>query len=81
MNIEQLSEVVRGASPRPAGDHKFFGGNIAWITVGCLTADNQPYLTSVSEFVTEAGKAASRYIEVETLVLTNSGATLGTSNK
>jgi type I restriction enzyme S subunit len=77
VNLEQLSEVVRGASPRPAGDPKFFGGNIPWITVGCLTADTQPYLMSVSEFVTEAGKAASRYIEPETLLLTNSGATLG----
>ncbi|MEG4025527.1 restriction endonuclease subunit S [Microcoleus sp. S13C4] len=77
VNLEQLSEVVRGASPRPAGDPKFFGGNIPWITVGCLTADTQPYLMSVSDFVTEAGKAASRYIEPETLLLTNSGATLG----
>lgn len=75
--VEQLAEVVRGASPRPAGDPRYFGGNIPWITVGCLTADAQPYLTSVSEFVTEAGRAASRYIEPETLLLTNSGATLG----
>lgn len=77
VTIEQLSDVVRGASPRPAGDPKYFGGNIPWITVGCLTADKKPYLTSVSEFVTEAGRAASRYIEPETLLLTNSGATLG----
>jgi type I restriction enzyme S subunit len=76
-NIDQLSEVVRGASPRPAGDPKYFGGDIPWITVGCLTTDNQPYLTSVSNFVTEAGCKASRYVAPETLLLTNSGATLG----
>ena len=41
--IEQLSEVVRGSSPRPAGDPRYFGGNVPWITVGPLTADNSPY--------------------------------------
>ena len=34
-------------------------------------------LDSVDQFVTEAGKKASRYIELATLLLTNSGATLG----
>lgn len=76
-NVDNLSVVVRGASPRPAGSPKYFGGNIPWITVGSLTADNRPYLLSVSEFVTEAGRDASRYIEPDTLLLTNSGATLG----
>ena len=75
--VEQLSNVVRGASPRPAGDPQYFGGNIPWITVGCLTADTQPYLYSVPTFVTAAGREKSRYIEPETLLLTNSGATLG----
>jgi type I restriction enzyme S subunit len=76
-SLDQLSIVVRGASPRPAGDPRYFGGAIPWITVGSLTRDSQPYLTEVSETVTEAGKKASRYIEAETLLLTNSGATLG----
>ncbi len=75
--IEQLSNVVRGASPRPAGDPKYFGGNIPWITVGPITADHNSYLKSVPETVTEAGRERSRYIEPETLLLTNSGATLG----
>ena len=75
--IEQLSEVVRGASPRPAGDPKYFGGNVPWITVGPITADEGIYLTSVPTTLTEEGKEHSRYIESGTLVLTNSGATLG----
>lgn len=76
-SLDQLSIVVRGASPRPAGDPRYFGGEIPWITVGSLTRDSQPYLTQTTETVTEAGKEASRYIEAETLLLTNSGATLG----
>lgn len=75
--IDQLVRVVRGASPRPAGDPRFFGGNIPWITVGSLTADENRYLEAVGLFVTEAGKQASRYVEPETLLFTNSGATLG----
>ena len=75
--IDQLSLVVRGASPRPAGDPRFFGGDIPWITVGSLTADETMYLDSVQLFVTPAGRDASRYIEPNTLLLTNSGATLG----
>ena len=75
--VEQLSTVVRGASPRPAGDPRYFGGSIPWITVGPITADKKPYLTAVPETVTEEGKERSRYIEPDTLLLTNSGATLG----
>lgn len=76
-SIDQLSFVVRGASPRPAGDPRYFGGDIPWITVGSLTADEDMYLHQVDQFVTPAGKDASRYIEPNTLLLTNSGATLG----
>ncbi|WP_374340313.1 restriction endonuclease subunit S [Methyloversatilis sp.] len=75
--IDQLAVVVRGASPRPAGDPRYFGGSIPWITVGSLTCDDGIYLDEVDLFVTEAGKSASRYIEPNTLLLTNSGATLG----
>ena len=76
-SVGQMSYVVRGASPRPAGNPKYFGGMIPWITVGEITKDAQMYLKNVASFVTEAGKRKSRYIEEGTLLLTNSGATLG----
>jgi type I restriction enzyme S subunit len=76
-NISHLSYVVRGASPRPAGDPKYFGGNIPWITVAEVTKDNEIYLRSTSRFLTEEGKKASRFLESRTFILTNSGATLG----
>jgi type I restriction enzyme S subunit len=77
VRIEQLSNVVRGASPRPAGDPRYFGGSVPWITVGPLTADNSPYLNSVPASLNELGREHSRYVEPQTLLLTNSGATLG----
>ncbi len=76
-SVDQLCIVIRGASPRPAGDPRYFGGSIPWITVGSITRDDGMYLLGTEEFVTEAGRDASRHIEAGTLLLTNSGATLG----
>jgi type I restriction enzyme S subunit len=76
-SVDQLCFVIRGASPRPAGDPRYFGGNIPWITVGSITRDDEIYLERTEQFVTEAGKETSRFIEIGTLLLTNSGATLG----
>lgn len=76
-SLDQLSNVVRGGSPRPAGDPRYFGGPVPWITVGPLTADEFDYLQEVPEGLTIEGKERSRYIEPGTLLLTNSGATLG----
>jgi type I restriction enzyme S subunit len=73
-----ISAVVRGASPRPAGDGRYFDGDfIPWITVGDLTKDQQVYLTSTESMLTQAGAEQSRVIPEGTLVLSNSGATLG----
>jgi len=76
--ISKIATVIRGASPRPAGDPKYFNGtHTPWITVGELTKDENMHLTSTETFLTAAGVKNSRYIENGTLLLTNSGATLG----
>jgi type I restriction enzyme, S subunit len=73
-----VSVVVRGASPRPAGDERYFNGDfIPWITVGELTKDDSMYLASTQTMLTRDGAERSRVIPNGTLVLTNSGATLG----
>lgn len=77
VKLNDLCKVVRGGSPRPAGDPKYFGGKIPWITVGELTKDDHMYLDSVTEGLTELGKERSRYLEKDTVVIANSGATLG----
>lgn len=76
--IGYISKVVRGASPRPAGDPQYFNGDhTPWITVGEVTKDEGKFITEVSEYLTEEGAKQSRYIEPGTLLLSNSGATLG----
>jgi len=73
-----IASVVRGASPRPAGDPTFFfGDHIPWITVGDVTKDANMLLTSTETMLTPQGRMRSRVFNKGTLVLTNSGATLG----
>jgi len=70
--------IVRGSSPRPSGDPLYFDGDfINWITVGELTNSVGKYITHTESMLTEKGMKQSRIIEVNTLLLSNSGATLG----
>ena len=73
-----ISNVVRGGSPRPAGDPLLFDGDfIPWVTVAEITKDNQKYLTETETFLTELGAERSRLFKQNTLIYSNSGATLG----
>jgi type I restriction enzyme, S subunit len=75
--LQELFEISRGSSPRPAGDSRYFGGPIPWITVREITKDPGKYLMKTVGGLTEEGAARSRYIDPGDLLLTNSGATLG----
>jgi type I restriction enzyme S subunit len=74
----RLARVVRGASPRPAGDRRYFyGTHVPWLTVGEVTKDNEVFLERTDSFLTKWGEEKSVRFSSGTLVLTNSGATLG----
>ncbi|GIW81688.1 MAG: restriction endonuclease subunit S [Gemmatales bacterium] len=76
--VSAIARVVRGSSPRPARDPRFFNGDyIPWITVRDVTCNSEMYLRSTASFLTEEGAKRTRIIEPGTLLLTNSGATLG----
>lgn len=73
-----VARVVRGASPRPAGDVRYFNGDhIPWVTVADITKDRSKYLYETKSMLTQEGERYSRKIAADTLLLTNSGATLG----
>jgi len=76
-SVDEFALVVRGASPRPAGDPRYFGGSVPWITVRELTKDANMEILDVSESLTAEGKDNSRHVEAGTFLLSNSGATLG----
>lgn len=76
--IRTLANVVRGGSPRPAGDPKYFNGDfMPWVTVAEITRDNLKGLTGTDTFLTQEGSENSRMFEPNTLLYSNSGATLG----
>jgi type I restriction enzyme S subunit len=77
VRLQDVFEISRGGSPRPAGDPRFFGGPIPWITVGEVTKDAGKYLTQTETGLTVEGSKRSRFIDPGDLLLTNSGATLG----
>ncbi len=71
-----LASVVRGASPRPAGDPRYFGGSIPWLKIADVTATSGRHVRTIKEGVTEAGAAKSVLLPAGTMILTNS-ATVG----
>ena len=75
--VSEISRVVRGGSPRPAGDPRYYNGIIPFLKVADLTKDEKVYLTTFEYTIKEAGLHKTRQIEPNTLLLTNSGATLG----
>jgi len=77
VKIDEISNVVRGGSPRPAGDPKYYGGSIPFLKVADVTKDNSVYLNTFNYTIKEAGLHKTRKISPNTLLLSNSGATLG----
>ena len=78
--IGELGTVVRGGSPRPAGDPRYFNGSfIPWLTVAALTniPDSQLRVSETVGYLTEEGASHSRTLTEGTLIIANSGATLG----
>ena len=75
--IASLADVVRGGSPRPAGSPIFYDGSIPFLKVADLTRESSIYVKSFSSTIKEAGLSKTRLVGAGTLLLTNSGATLG----
>lgn len=73
----EISRVVRGGSPRPAGSDMYYNGPIPFMKVADITRDEGMFVYSAQSSIKEAGLKKTRCIDVDTLVISNSGATLG----
>lgn len=72
--VRDIANVVRGSTPRPAKDPRYFDGSfVPWITVGELSREDWPYLETTLSHLTELGAKFSRLLPSETLVISNSG--------
>jgi len=70
--VQQIAKIIRGASPRPKGDPKYYGGNIPRLMVADVTRDKK-YITPSIDFLTNEGADLSRLMPAGTLVLVCSG--------
>lgn len=77
ITFQEVCDVVRGGSPRPAGNPLYYDGHIPFLKVGDITRDSTMYLTSHTATIKAAGLSKTRMVPADTLLLTNSGATLG----
>ena len=77
VRVGDFCEVVRGGSPRPAGDSRYYDGTIPFLKVADLTRTAGVYLDTHSFSIKEAGLHKTRLVEPPILMLSNSGATLG----
>lgn len=75
--MEDTCDIVRGGSPRPAGDPKFYNGDIPFLKVADLTRTDGPYVDHFTSTIKHAGLQKTRYVEPPVLLISNSGATLG----
>ena len=73
MKLNDLCDVVRGSSPRPQGDKRFFGGSVPRLMVADVTRDGM-YVTPNIDSLTEAGAAKSRPMKAGDVVIAVSGA-------
>ncbi|MES9874190.1 MAG: restriction endonuclease subunit S [Candidatus Sedimenticola sp. 6PFRAG7] len=77
LHLNDIASIVRGGSPRPAGDPRFYGGNIPFLKVGDITSSKGKMVDGYAHTITKAGLHKTRLISDATVLLTNSGATLG----
>ena len=72
LTVGSLAEVIRGASPRPKGDKRYYGGNVPRLMVQDVTRDGM-FVTPSIDSLTEAGAKLSRPCAKGTLTLVCSG--------
>lgn len=72
VQIQTVSEVIRGASPRPQGDPKYYGGDVPRLMGADVTRDGK-WVTPKIDFLTEEGAKRSRPCPKGTLTIICSG--------
>ena len=72
LSVGRIARVIRGASPRPKGDSRYYGGNIPRLMVADVTRDGK-YVIPKIDFLTETGAQQSRMMPAGTLTIVCSG--------
>ena len=70
--IKNIGNVIRGASPRPKNDKRFYGGDIPRLMVKDVTRDGKFVIPKI-DFLTKEGEKRSRPCKKGTLTIVCSG--------
>lgn len=70
--LGELTKVIRGASPRPKGDPRYYGGNIPRLMIADVSRDGK-YVIPQIDFLTGEGAKKSRPMKKGDLVISISG--------
>lgn len=77
VRLGEISTILRGSSPRPKGDPRFFTDERTeynWITIWDITNKSDGrYLIDTREFLTEEGSKKSTYVEKGEIIIAVSG--------
>jgi type I restriction enzyme S subunit len=72
VSVSDIGRVIRGASPRPKGDPRYYGGRVPRLMGADVTRDGKYVIPSI-DFLTEAGAKLSRPVPAGTLTIVCSG--------
>ena len=72
VELGQVCTIVRGSSPRPKGDSRYYGGPIPRLMVADITRDGM-YSTPQIDTLTEEGATKSRPMKKGDVIITVSG--------
>jgi type I restriction enzyme M protein len=72
VELGKLCDVVRGSSPRPQGDPKYYGGSVPRLMVADVTRDGM-YVTPIIDNLTVEGAKKSRPMKKGEVVMAVSG--------
>ena len=70
--VKEITTVIRGASPRPKGDPRYYGGAVPRLMVEDVSRDGK-YVTPSVDFLTKEGANLSRPMVKGSLVMVCSG--------
>ncbi|WP_276497920.1 restriction endonuclease subunit S [Pontibacter litorisediminis] len=70
--LKDRMDIFRGASPRPKGDPRYYGGSVPRLMIQDVTRDGK-YAYPCIDYLTEEGAKLSRYLKAGSVVLSCSG--------
>lgn len=66
--LDEISKVKRGASPRPIGDEKWFGGDVGWLRISDVSNSGK-YVKKTEDYLSKEGQSESVRVYPGELIL------------